>query len=91
MSKIYHSPSKHASFVIERISSYILNKFGTLDAVSIAISTEDKLYLIHKNFLNNERKVNNSFTQYQVLESICLSMKNAILILINIAYNRLCS
>ena len=64
--------------------SYILNKFGTLDAVSIAISTEDKLYLIHKNFQNNERKVNNSFTQYQVLESICLSMKKTILIVINL-------
>ena len=59
-----------------------MNKLGTLDAVSIAISTEDKLYLIHKNFQNKERKVNNSFTQYQVLESIRLSMKKAILILI---------
>ena len=75
MSNIYHSPSKHAPFIFERISLYILNKFGTLDAVSIAISTENKLYLIHKNFQNNERKVNNSFTQYQVFESICLSMK----------------
>ena len=62
----------------------ILNKFGTLDAVSIAISTEDKLYLIHKNFQNNERKVLLSFTQYQVLENIRLSMKKAILILINL-------
>ena len=51
---------------------------------SIAISTEDKLYLIHMNFQNNERKVNNSFTQYQFLENIRLSMKNAILILINL-------
>ena len=42
-------------------------------------------YLIHKNFRNNEIKVNNSFTQYEVLESICLSMKKAILILINLA------
>ena len=60
--------------------------FGTLDAVavSIAISTEDKLYLIHENFQNNERKVNNSFTQYQVLESRCSSMKKAILIAINL-------
>ena len=49
--------------------------FGTLDAVSIAVSTDDKLYLIHKNFQNNERKVNNRFTQYQVLESIRLSIK----------------
>ena len=63
----------------------LLNQFGALDAVSIAISTEDKLYLIHKNFLNNERKVNNSFTRYQVFESICLSMKKAILMLINLA------
>ena len=47
-------------------------------------------YLIHKNFRNNERKVNNSFTQYEVLESICLSMKKAIHILINLAYHRLC-
>ena len=53
-----------------------MNKFGTLDAVSIAVSAEDKLSLIHnKNFQNNERKVNNSFSQYQVLESIRLSMK----------------
>ena len=59
-----------------------MNKLGTLDAVSIAISTEEKLYLIHKNFQNKERKVNNTFTQYQVLESIRLSMKKAILILI---------
>ena len=59
-----------------------MNKLGTLDAVSIAISTEDKLYLIHKNFQNKERKVNNSFTQYQLLESIRLSMKKGIFILI---------
>ena len=84
MSKVYHSPSKHAPFIFERISKYILNKFGTLVAVGIAVSTEDKLYLIHKNFQNNERKVNYSFSQYQVLESIRLSMKNAILILINL-------
>ena len=84
MSNVYHSPSKHAPFIFERISKYILNKFGTLDAVSIAILTEDKLYLIHKNFQNNERKVLLSFTQYQVLESIRLSMKKAILILINL-------
>ena len=50
-----------------------------MDAVSIAISTEDKLYLIHKNFQNNERKVNNSFTQYQVFESIRLSIKRLFL------------
>ena len=67
MSKVYHSPPKYAPFIFERISEYILNKFGTLDAISIAISTEDKLYLIHKNFQNNERKVNNSFNQYQAL------------------------
>ena len=67
MSNVYHSPSKHALFIFERISKYILNKFGTLDAVSIAISTEDKLYLIHKNFQNNEKKVLLNFTQYQVL------------------------
>ena len=84
MSNVYHSPSKHAHFIFERISKYILNKFGTLDVVSIAISTEDKLYLIHKNFQNNERKVLLSFTQYQVLERIRLSMKKAILILINL-------
>ena len=84
MSNIYYSPSKHAPIIFESISQYILNKFGTLDAVSIAISTEDTLYLIHKNFQNNERKVNNSFTQYQVLKSIRLSMKKAILIVINL-------
>ena len=84
MSKVYHSPSKHAPVIFKRISLYILNRFGTLDAVSIAISTEDKLYLIHKNFQNNERKVNNSFSQYQVFERIRLSMKTAILILINL-------
>ena len=63
MSKVYHSPSKHAPFVFERFSKYILNKFETLGAVSIAVATKDKLYLIHKNFQNNERKVNNSFSQ----------------------------
>ena len=84
MSNVYHSPSKHAPFNFERISQYILKKFGTFDAVSIAISTEDKLYLIHKNLQSNERKVNNSFTQYQVLESIRLSIKKSILILINL-------
>ena len=84
MSKVYHSPSKHAPVISERISLYILNRFGTLDAVSIAISTEDKLYLIHKNFQNNERKVNNSLSQYQVFERIRLSMKTAILTLINL-------
>ena len=62
-----------------------MNKFETLEVVSIAISTEDKLYLIHKNFLNNERKVNNSFSQYQVLESIRLSMKKSTRILINLS------
>ena len=39
----------------------------------------------HKNFQNNIRKVNNSFSQYQVLESIRLNMKKAILTLINLA------
>ena len=43
MSNVYHSLSKRAPLIFERISKYILNKFGTLDAVSIAISTEDKL------------------------------------------------
>ena len=84
MSKVYHSPSKHTPFIFERTSKNILNKFETLDAVGIAISTEAKLFLIHKNFQNNERKVNSSFSQYQVLESIRLSMKKAILILINL-------
>ena len=84
MSKVFHSPSKHAPLIFQRISLNILNKFGTLEALSIAISTEDKLYQIHRNFQNNERKVNNSFSQYQVLESICLSMKKSIFILINL-------
>ena len=84
MSKVYQSPSKHAPFSFERFLQYILNKFGTLDAVSIAVSIEDKLYLIQKNFQNNERKVNISLSQYQVLESIRLSMKKAILIQINL-------
>ena len=44
-----------------------MNKFGTLDAASIAISIEDKLYLIHKNFQNNERKVDNSFTLWKYM------------------------
>ena len=83
MSKIYHLPSKHDMFIVERISSYSLNKFGTLDTVSIAVSTEDKLYVSHKKFQNNEIKANSSFSQYHVLESIRLSMEKAILILIN--------
>ena len=90
MSKVYHSPSKHAPFIFERASKYILNKFGTLDAVSIAVSPEDKLYLIYKNFQNTERKVNSSFSQYHVLESIRLSMKKAILILMNLVKYLLC-
>ena len=52
--------------------------------LALQYQSEDKLYLIHKNIQNNERKVNNSFNQYQVLESIRLSMKKAILISINL-------
>ena len=84
MSKVYHSPSQHAPFIFERISKYILNEFGTLDAVSIAVSTEDKLYQIYKKFQKKERKVNINFSQYPVLENIRLSIKRAILILINL-------
>ena len=57
----------------------------TLVAVSTVISTEDKLYLSHQNSQNNVRKAKSSFSQYLVLESIRVSMKNAIFILINLA------
>ena len=57
----------------------------TLVAVSTVISTtEDKLYLSHQNSQNNVRKAKSSFSQYLVLESIRVSMKNAIFILINL-------
>ena len=64
-----------------------LKEFLNIFCISLELWMQlalDKLYLIHENFQNNERKVNNSFTQYQVLESIFLSMKKAILIAINL-------